>query len=160
RREIDLTNRLATMNYYSPAKTEMWKLAALRLRFFFASFLGATLLCLLFPFTSVAGISEPGTVFYGKIINRTSGQEYLLTNGHLVWIIGGADGSQITLTANLAALRNGDFSYRLDVPHQALSSGLDISPGNVPLTIQASVCSHLQITVDGFPASIVAPGDV
>src|SRR6266853_3786801 len=83
------------------------------------------------------GISEPGTVFYGKIINRTSGQEYLLTNGHLVWIIGRADGSQVTLAADLAALRGGDFSYRLDVPHQALSSGLDVSPGSVPLTIQA-----------------------
>jgi len=146
------------MNYYHPAKTEMWKLAALRLRVS-ASSLGAMLLCLLFPFTSFAGISEPDTVFYGKIVNRTSGQEYLLTNGHLAWIIGSADGSQVTLTANLAAVRGGDFSYRLNVPHQALSSGLDISSGSVPLTIQASVCSHLQITVDGFAASIVAPGN-
>src|SRR4051794_38658178 len=110
RRGIDLTNRLATMNYYHPAKTEMWKLAALRRRIAACSLL-AILLCLLFPLTSLAGISEPGTVFYGRIVNRMSGQEYLLTNGHLVWIIGRADGSQITLAANLAALRGGDFSY-------------------------------------------------
>ena len=144
------------MNYYYPAKTEMWKLAAWRLRS--ASSLWAILLCLLIPFTSHAGISEPSTVFYGRIVNRTSGQEYQLTNGHLVWIINRPDGSQLTLATDVTTLRGGDFSYRLDVPHQALSSGLDISPNNVALTIQPTSCSNLQISVDGFPASIVAPG--
>src|SRR6185295_4969916 len=112
--------RLAPMNYYHPAKTEMWKLAALRLRVS-SSFLGAILLCLLVPFTSLAGISEPSTVFYGRIVNRTSGQEYQLTNGHLVWIINRPGASPLTLATDLTVLRGGDFSYRLDVPHQALS---------------------------------------
>src|SRR6266446_243257 len=166
RRGIDLTNRLASMNYDYPGKaktertSERQSVRASERNCSHAPTL-LTLLALLtlLPFTSLAGISEPDTVFYGKIVNRTSGQEYLLTNGHLVWIIGRADGSQVTLTANLAAVRGGDFSYRLNVPHQALSSGLDISSASVPLTIQASVCSHLQIMVDGFPATIVAPGN-
>jgi len=77
-------------------------------------------LATLLPAASFAGISEPGTIFYGKIINRTSGQEYLLTNGHLLWTISRPDGSQVALATELKALRNGDNSYRLDVPHQAL----------------------------------------
>ncbi len=105
-----------------------------------------------------AGISEPSTVFYGKVINRTSGQEYALTNGHLVWVMSRSDGSSVTLSTDLTVLRGGDFSYRLDVPHQALSSGLDLASNSVPLTIQPSTWAHLQISVDGFPASIVAPG--
>src|SRR3954468_18716037 len=91
--------------------------------------LALTLLALLtlIPFSSFGGITEPATVFYGRIINRTSGQEYVLTNGHLAWVIIRSDGSRVSLATEVTVLRGGDFSYRLDVPHQALSSGLDVA---------------------------------
>ncbi len=113
---------------------------------------------LLTPTKSSAGVSEPETVFYGKIINRTSGQEYLLSQGTLVWKISRPDGNQITLKASLVPLSGGTYSYQLPVPHEALAFGLTVSSNSVPLTSQKASCSHLQITVDGITASILAPG--
>ncbi|MDB6030529.1 MAG: Hemolysin-type calcium-binding region [Verrucomicrobiales bacterium] len=159
---IDLTNRLETMNHYHPGTKgtqgqSVLPCSTARSLRWTSLFLGL-LAGLCGAMTGQAGITEPATVFYGKVINRTSGQEYALTNGHLVWILRRSDGSSVSLSTELTVLRGGDFSYRLDVPHQALSSGLDVASNNVPLTIQASTWSHLQISVDGFPASIVAPG--
>jgi len=55
-------------------------------------------------------------VFYGKIINRTGGQEYVLNTGTLTWVISRADGQQINLSASLLPLKNGAYSYRLLCP--------------------------------------------
>src|SRR5882724_115721 len=67
-------------------------------------------------FNAAAGVTEPATVFYGKVVNRTSGQEYLMSEGALTWVIVKPDGTQIALSANLQPLNNGQFSYRLSVP--------------------------------------------
>ena len=37
--------------------------------------------------TKAASITEPATVFYGKILGVGSGQPFLVTEGHLTWII-------------------------------------------------------------------------
>jgi hypothetical protein len=108
-------------------------------------------------FIALAEIPEPDTIFYGKIINRTSGQQYLLTQGALSWLIKRPDGTQITLTNKLTAPADG-ISYNLLVPHEALAYGLTVSPTAVPLTLQSATCSHLQITVNGAAATIMAPG--
>src|SRR6266545_1344750 len=68
---------------------------------------------------TLAGIPEPETVFYGKIINRVSGQELLLSEGTLKWVISKADGKQLTLQTKIGAVKGGEYSYRLNVPHQA-----------------------------------------
>jgi hypothetical protein len=103
-------------------------------------------------------VPEPATVFYGKIINRSSGQIYQLAEGSLIWTIVRSNGGALTLTGPLSALRNGEFSYRLDVPHQALGLGLETSAGAFPLTAQPVGCSHLEIRVNGVPARILPPG--
>lgn len=119
----------------------------------------ATLLAaLLAPALAAAQISEPDTVFYGQIVNRTSGQPDLLTQGQLTWTIIRPDGQQLTLTTTLLPLGNGRFSYRLLVPHQALTYGLTVATTAVPLAAAPGNCSHLFITVDGVPADILAPG--
>jgi len=105
-----------------------------------------------------AEISEPETVFYGKIVNRTSGQEYLLTHGTLSWVISRPDGSRLTLNGSLEPLNNGAYSYRLKVPHEALAYGLSVSASAVPLGTKPAACSHVQIMVDGSFATIMAPG--
>jgi hypothetical protein len=105
-----------------------------------------------------AEIPEPDTIFYGKIINRTSGQEYLLSQGTLTWVINRPDGTQISLTTQLSPVAGGIYSYKLLVPHEALAYGLTVSTNSVPLTLQPTTCSHVQITVDGNPAAILAPG--
>jgi cadherin-like protein/hemolysin type calcium-binding protein len=113
---------------------------------------------LLLATPSRAEIPEPDTIFYGKIINRSSLQEDLLTQGTLSWIIARPDGVQMTLNAVLTPLNNGLYSYSLRVPHEALVYGLTVSSNAIPLTIQSATCSHVQIAVNGMPVSILAPG--
>ena len=110
------------------------------------------------PLTARAQIAEPATVFYGQVINRTSAQTDLITQGNLVWTILRPDGKVLTLSAALSPLNNGRYSYRLAVPHEALTFGLTVSAAAVPLSASAADCSHLIITVDGAPADILAPG--
>jgi hypothetical protein len=110
------------------------------------------------PLLVSAQISEPDTIFYGQVINRTSGQIDLVTQGKLVWTIARPDGGQITFNTALTPLNNGSFSYRLLVPHQALTYGLTVSSDAVPLTSLSANCNHLVITVDGASASIISPG--
>lgn len=124
-------------------------------KLFFGFALGAGLLA---PALASAQISEPDTIFYGQVINRTTAQLDLITAGNLVWTILRPDGKPITLSATLQPLNNGQFSYRLAVPHQALTFGLVASDATVPLTPSAAICSHLLISVDGIPATIIAPG--
>jgi Cadherin-like len=105
-----------------------------------------------------AGISEPDAIFYGQVINRTSGQVNLLTQGTLAWVINPPDGTPITLTASLQPLAGGRYSYKLPVPQEALGYGLTASGQALPLAAQPATCSMGQITIDGAPATIVAPG--
>ena len=105
-----------------------------------------------------ASIAEPETVFYGRVINRTSGQTRVLSEGTLTWRIRRSDGTQVTLATKLEPLNGGAYSYRLNVPHQALGLGLPVSSTVVPLSAQAATGLHEQITVDGHPAVILAPG--
>ena len=121
-------------------------------------FLAALGLTLLAPRIATAQIIEPDTVFYGQVINRTSGQLDLITTGTLTWNIIRPDGQQITLSAALKPLNHGLYSYRLSVPHQALAFGLTVDTDVVPLAASAAGCSIATITVDGKTASIVAPG--
>ena len=103
-------------------------------------------------------MSEPDTIFYGKIINRTAGPEYVLTQGTLVWTISRPDGKQMTLSAPVVSISGGVYSYQLPVPQEALAFGLSVSSNSIPLPSEKTTCSHLQITVDGIAASIMAPG--
>jgi Ca2+-binding RTX toxin-like protein len=104
-----------------------------------------------------AGISEPDTMFYGQIINRTSGQIDLVQNGTVTWTITSPDGKQITLTTGVHPYNLGQFCYQLQVPNEALTYGLTVSSNAIPLAAQSGTCSHLQILVDGVPAKIMAP---
>ena len=87
-------------------------------------FAAALLVALFAPPLASAQISEPATVFYGQVVNRTSGQSDLLTQGTLLWAIQRADGKTLTLSAALTPLGDGRYSYRLSVPHQTLTYGL------------------------------------
>ena len=80
------------------------------------------LLALFASLTASARIPEPGTVFYGKIVNRTSGQEYVLTEGTISWTINKPDGGRMILIGKVEDFKNGEFSYRMTVPHEARAS--------------------------------------
>lgn len=106
---------------------------------------------------SAAGISEPATTFYGKVLGTADVQPFLITEGRLTWVIRRADGVDVTLTASLGAFNDGAFSYRLDVPHAALSLGQTAETGNVPLALTEQTHQHLSVTLDGIPATLLGP---
>jgi hypothetical protein len=107
---------------------------------------------------AAAQIIEPDTIFYGQVINRTTAQIDLLTSGKLTWTVARPDGQQITVKTVLAPLGNGRYSYRLSIPHQALTYGLAVNASQVPLSASAAACTIVSVMVDTNPASIVAPG--
>ena len=108
-----------------------------------------------------AGVIEPATTFYGKVIGTADLQPFLITEGRLNWIIRCADGTDVTLTVKLFAFNKGTFSYRLDVPHSAFSLGLAAQGGGVPLALYEQTHRHLAVTLDGVPVTLLGPaGDV
>ena len=106
---------------------------------------------------SAAGISEPATTFYGKVLGTAGVQPFLITEGRLTWVIRRADGVNVTLTSTLFAYNDGLFSYRLDVPHAALSLGQTVGTGNVPLALTEQTHQHLSVTLDGEPVTLLGP---
>lgn len=107
----------------------------------------------------VTSVSEPETVFYGRILDRSGPVDHIVTEGTLSWLVKKADGSTISLSSTLFPLKNGEFSYSLRVPHEVLSLGLTASPRAVALGTAATLQTHLQISLDGFAATIVSPGE-
>ncbi|MFT5128817.1 MAG: hypothetical protein ACI8W8_002436 [Rhodothermales bacterium] len=108
---------------------------------------------LLLALLAHAQIHEPDLVFYGKIINPSSGQPHQLSSGNLAWTIG-----DLPLTTELRSIGSGQYSYSLQIPAQALSLGVDSTPGALPLTLTQIIYEHSSITVDGHNASVTTPG--
>ena len=104
-----------------------------------------------------ASVTEPATVLYGKVIAIGVDQPYLLREGNLAWTVRRADGVDVTLRAGLFPLNNGEYSYRLNVPHEALAVGLTASTNHVPLRAVDDLNGHLAITVNGRPARLLPP---
>ena len=101
-------------------------------------------------------VSEPGTVFYGQVINRYSSHEQVLSQGTLTWTI--TDGtSTTTLTTSIDHLGT-QAIYRLEIPHSLAASGLDLATGSLPLGISSAQYRHVTVTVDGASATIRPPG--
>lgn len=119
----------------------------------------ALLSCALVVFATAhaALIPEPGTTFYGKVFDTTTGHAYQLHEGELTWVIKRSDGVNQILKTTLFNLGNGEFSYQLDVPHQVLSLGLSAEVGAVPLRAVDDEHAHLLISVNGRQARILGP---
>ena len=106
---------------------------------------------------SAAGISEPATTFYGKVLGTADVQPFLITEGRLTWVIRRADGVDVALKASLFAYNGGALSYRLDVPHSALALGLSPAASSVPLALTEQTHQHLSVTLDGTPVTLLGP---
>ncbi|HMP72004.1 MAG TPA: cadherin-like domain-containing protein [Kiritimatiellia bacterium] len=101
-------------------------------------------------------VTEPHTVFYGKVLGTASVQNFLITTGRLSWTIQRSDGQLVQLQTTLFPLHNGTYSYRLDVPHSAIALGLS-GGGGVPLPPTPSVHLHASVKVDGQTATLLGP---
>ena len=101
-----------------------------------------------------ASVPEPSTIFYGKVLHRAYGQEHQLTSGSLTWVLRDQDGVEYRFAAELENIK-GVFSYRIAIPHQALSSGLSVDPSVIPLGVGEKQYDFVSIEVDGYPAAIL-----
>ena len=113
-------------------------------------------------FNSLQGatFSEPSTVIYGKIFGTGSKWPFLLTEGELNWTILGPDGKEYQFKTILGPFADGEYSYRLDLPHRVAGLGLDpVETGRViPLLGGSRKHTHFSIQVNGLPARIVPSG--
>lgn len=110
---------------------------------------------------SAAGVPEPDTVIYGRILNRDRGYELLVTQGELVWTIQPENDTSksLVLRATVEAL-GGNYSYRLKVPHEAIIAGVDIgalTAGHIGLEDADQRYRLGHVTVNGVAARILAP---
>ena len=115
------------------------------------------LACLAGSVRAQLSIPEPETVFYGRVLNRTSGRDVLLTSGSLTWSLQRPGAAPLTLTATLESLGGGSYSYQLKVPHEALSPGLSVKEEAVALPVAGDSGEVLTVSLDGRPVSILGP---
>ncbi|MGJ8649124.1 MAG: cadherin-like domain-containing protein [Opitutaceae bacterium] len=104
--------------------------------------------------TAQANVPEPSTLIYGKVLHRAYGSEHQLVEGSLVWTLRDQNGLEYTFNAELEDIK-GVFSYRIEIPHQALSSGLNVDPSVIPLGVGEMEYEFVSIEVDGYPAAIL-----
>ena len=104
-----------------------------------------------------ASITEPATVFYGKVLGTGSEQPFLVTDGDMAWTLRSEEGNDLNLRTTLFPLKDGEFSYRLDVPHTALALGLTGSSVSVPLGASEQTHAHDFISVNGLTARLLGP---
>ena len=106
-----------------------------------------------------AFISEPETLVYGRVLDRSNPNlEHLITTGELLWTIRKPDGSIVALAGEIDELDDGRQSYLLRIPHQAIMLGQTPFAGSIPLGTSSAEVSFASVTVDGQEASIVTPG--
>ncbi|MEN3941666.1 Ig-like domain-containing protein [Prosthecobacter sp. SYSU 5D2] len=113
-------------------------------RLFVAAMLGAMALQPLH-----AEVPEPETVFYGKIVNRSSGQMYQVTSGTLQVTVAGEGIPAVELTSQIQPHADGKYSYVLKMPHQAKSLDLNVEAGQLPLHTSDRGFENISIRVDG-----------
>lgn len=99
-----------------------------------------------------AQVPELETIFYGRIVNRTTAQEYQVTTGTLKVTVTGEGIAPLEVTTPIRAHANGKYSYVLKVPHQAKSLDLTVEPGKLPLHVSESGLENTSMDVDGHAA--------
>ncbi|KPA12353.1 Hemolysin-type calcium-binding region, partial [Candidatus Magnetomorum sp. HK-1] len=102
-----------------------------------------------------AGIPEPETIIYGKIINNYEDYDMLVTSGMLEWQIVDVNSEKYTFSA-LLEKRDNDYSYVLSIPKETaasiiLHSGTYLFNENYLMVIsdQAKKLKHSEIIVNG-----------
>jgi hypothetical protein len=106
-----------------------------------------------------AHISEPDTVLYGRVVARFAGHDIVLKEGELAWSLTNVlpTGKTHRLVTNLEPLAGGQFSYRLNLPHELLAFDLTVASNALPLTAGGLRFDHLEITLDGHPVTLIGP---
>ncbi len=124
-------------------------------------FLAGSLFVSPFPDEAKANsFAEPATTFYGKVYGVSeSHARFLITEGTLEWSIVSHDGgsAEYSYSTALQPLGEGTFSYRFDLPHEALALGLQVNQVMVPLDSDVDSYEHFNVLINGRPATPVGP---
>ena len=121
---------------------------------------------------SLAGIPEPESLIFGKVVNTWEGNNVPVTAGTLEWTLRekGGDRRVFTFKTELACLECEDaepapdggcaacrVSYSLAVPQEAAVAiaGMDVSGGAIPLENEERQYDYVTVTVNGLEARIV-----
>ncbi len=104
--------------------------------------------------TLLGTVPEPSTILYGKVLHRAYGNEHQLTEGTLEWTLRDEQGAEFIYTTELEDIKD-VFSYKVSIPHQALSSGLQVDSSVIPLGVGEEDYEFVSIKVDGYPAAIL-----
>jgi hypothetical protein len=142
------------MNHYSEYLPCAWRRHCV---FYIAAL---ALACCSQTTAATRSISEPETLLYGRVVNRSDGSSRVLTQGKLQWTVTDSDGVVMTLSADLSPIGGGHFSYRLPIPHTAVALGVPVGDRTIPFGGAASSVLHSSVFVDGQAARLVWPGDV
>lgn len=104
-----------------------------------------------------ARISEPSTVFYGRIVERVGNREFPMTAGRLVWNLRttGLVEQTYQLTTPVQSFAEGRFAYRLSIPHEVLAYDLTVNPKAIGLAGTGGGLRHGLVTLDGQPLTLV-----
>ena len=81
----------------------------------------------------------------------------MVHEGSLVWTIRNGNGSNVVFNTTLYRLNDGEYSYRLDIPHSAVAYELDVPDFGIPLPSVAQTNSHVSATVDGVVVEFIGP---
>ena len=93
------------------------------------------------------GVPEPGLVMYGQVWDTTALR--IVTNGSIAWTVTPvAGGAPITVSAALTNL-NGQYSYRLRVPFEALLGSTTLSVNALRLNASPTEYSRALVFVNG-----------
>ncbi|MCI0539203.1 MAG: hypothetical protein L0Z50_28685 [Verrucomicrobiales bacterium] len=103
--------------------------------------------------THAQHISEPDTTFYGRIVQRLAGREFLVTSGALTWTFktSGPGGREHRFSTKVEALAEGQYSYRLRMAHQLLAYDLTVASSAVALPSAGARMEHIAVTLNGQP---------
>jgi hypothetical protein len=106
-----------------------------------------------------AQIPEPETLLYGRVTAQFNGRHFPLTEGNLAWSLVNSTptGKMHRFVTDLEPLAGGQFSYRLKLPHDLLAFDLAVRDDVLPMTAGGLRFDHLEITMDGFPVTILGP---
>jgi len=117
----------------------------------------------LFYINCYAGIPEPETIIYGKIINNYKGYNNRITSGSLAWQIIDANEEKYLYSTNIENVDN-EYSYVLTIPKETVAS-IILNSGTylfnekylILISDQAKKINHSEIIVNGHKATIMSP---
>ncbi|ETR70120.1 MAG: Hemolysin-type calcium-binding region [Candidatus Magnetoglobus multicellularis str. Araruama] len=115
--------------------------------------------------SSYAGIPEPETIIYGKIINNYKGYNIRVKSGVLNWQIIDTSLKQFVYSTHLDNVDD-KYSYVLKIPKETAAS-IILQSGNclfddkdmIVISDKVKEISNISITVDDYDAHIVSPAN-